>query len=123
MLSLIHIAVITEFDKVASYIPCNITVVMTCNVYSIHHACAIIHMGKNVMLASSLQKNGTISEYSFSIYNCMIVFRESNCKDFGLIDLFIAGVNPTALVYKMIRLDYAILQKAGHPCRHSLIEY
>lgn len=48
---------------------------------------------------------------------------EDNLYEFGVIDLFISGVDPTALVYKMIRLDNAILQQAGHPCRYSLLDY
>lgn len=48
---------------------------------------------------------------------------EDNCTEFGLIDLFIARPDPTALVYKMNRLDDSILKKAGHPCREPLLEY
>ena len=48
---------------------------------------------------------------------------EDNCTEFGLIDLFIAQPDPTALVYKMNRLDDSILKKAGHPCREPLLEY
>ena len=48
---------------------------------------------------------------------------EDNCTEFGLIDLFIARPDPTALVYKMNCLDDSILKKAGHPCREPLLEY
>lgn len=48
---------------------------------------------------------------------------EEICTAFGLIDLFIPGVDPTTLVYEMICLDDAILQQAGHPYRHSLLDY
>ena len=48
---------------------------------------------------------------------------EDDFSEFGVIDLFIAGVDPTVLVYKMTRLNDAILQQAGHPCKHSLLGY
>lgn len=48
---------------------------------------------------------------------------DDNSIQFGLIDLFIAGVNPTALVYKFILLNDKILEQAGHPCRNILLDY
>ena len=46
---------------------------------------------------------------------------EDDFSEFGVIDLFTAGVDPTVLVYKMTCLNDAIL--SGHPCRHSLLDY
>ena len=48
---------------------------------------------------------------------------EDNSVQFGLINIFIAGANPTALLYKSIILDDTILDQAGHPCRSVLLEY
>ena len=56
--------------------------------------------------------------------NTVCIFKdEDDFSEFGVIDLFIAGVDPTVLVHKMTRLNDAILQQAGHPCRHSLQDY
>ena len=48
---------------------------------------------------------------------------EDDSIQFGLFDLFIAGANPTALLYKFILLNDTILEQAGHPCRSMLLDY
>ena len=54
--------------------------------------------------------------------NTVCIFKdEDDFSEFGVIDLFTAGVDPTVLVYKMTCLNDAIL--SGHPCRHSLLDY
>ena len=48
---------------------------------------------------------------------------EDNSIQFGLIDLFIVGVDPTVLIYKLILLSDTILEQAGYLCRSTLLDY
>ena len=87
------------------------------NTHDVHNTFSKLYKEGIVYRTVSNKKSNALRDDTVCIFKS-----EENCTGFGLINVFIAGVDPTALVYKMIRLDDAILQ-AGHPCRHSLLDY
>lgn len=91
---------------------------LCCNIHDVHDTFMKLYKDGIIYRTVSSRKNNALRD------NTVCIFKdEDDFSEFGVIDLFIAGVDPTVLVYKMTRLNDAILQLAGHPCRHSLLDY
>ena len=91
---------------------------LCCNTHDVHDTFTKLYKDGVIYRTVSSRKNDALRDDTICNFK-----DEDNCNEFGLIDLFIAGDDPTALVYKIICLDNVILQQAGHPCRHSLLNY
>ena len=91
---------------------------LCCSTHDVHDTFTKLYKDGVIYRTVSSRKNDALRDDTICVFK-----NEDNCKEFGLIDLFITGDNSTALVHKLICLDDAILQKAGHPCRHFLIDY